>query len=177
MPEKRRRRRGGVPRLHAAGMKKNDRVRISCGFRLRGLCVLGFCFDRRRSLADALQKGWLTLELPRQAFDGVDCRRTDVMLHALDIVVDGALVQSEQLEKIGQQLVPVGDVERERFARRGENQAAVLFVFEEPLGIEFLHHVGDACLRDGEPLRDVHYPGVALGVDELEDLFQIILNS
>ena len=82
----------------------------------------------------------------------------------------------EELEEIGQELVPPGDIAGQRFAGGGQDQAAILLVFEEALAIEALHHVGDAGLRDAEARRDIDHAGVALGVDQLEDALQVILH-
>ena len=58
----------------------------------------------------------------------------------------------------------------------GQDQAAILFVFQQALGIEPLHHVGHAGLGDFERSSDVHHPGVALGIDQLEDALEVILD-
>ena len=44
-------------------------------------------------------------------------RRANVMLHTLDVVVDRLGVESKQLEKIRQQVVPVGDIARKLLPR------------------------------------------------------------
>ena len=98
------------------------------------------------------------------------------MLHSFDIVVDHAIIDAEELQEIGQELVTPGDIARQGLARSGENEPAIFFVLEETLSVETLNHVGDAGLRDAETGGDVDDPGVALGVDELQDTFEIILD-
>lgn len=85
-----------------------------------------------------------------------------MVLHALDVVMDDLVIQAEELEEIGQQMVPVGDVAGEGLARGGEDQAAVFFVLEEALRIEALDHVGDAGLGNLETGSDIDDSGVAL---------------
>jgi hypothetical protein len=110
-------------------------------------------------------------------FDGMHGRRADVMLHAFDIVINDVGREAEKLEEVGQELMAVGDVTREFLARRREHEAAVFLVFEQAVGIEFLNHVGDASLGNGETPGDVDHARVTLGVDELEDLLEVILDG
>ena len=60
------------------------------------------------------------------------------MLHPFHIMVDDAIVDSEQLKEVGQQLVTTSDVARQCFARCGQHQAAILLVFQQTLGVEAL---------------------------------------
>jgi hypothetical protein len=53
---------------------------------------------------------------------------------------------------------------------------AILLVFQQALGIEALDHISDARLRDAEAGRDVDYARVALGIDQLEDALEVILD-
>ena len=97
------------------------------------------------------------------------------MLHPLDIMVDDALVEPEQLQEFREQLVPSGDAARERFAGGREDKAAIFLILEQAIGIESLDHVRHARLRDLEAGRDVDDARVALRIDELEDAFEVIL--
>ena len=98
------------------------------------------------------------------------------MFHSFDVVVNGVVVEAEELEEIGKELVAMGDVSGEGFARGGERKASVLFVFQESVCIEALDHVGDARLRDIEPSGDVDDACVTLGINEFEDLFEVIFD-
>ena len=53
------------------------------------------------------------------------------MFHPFDVVVDGIVVESEEFEEIGEELVASRDVSGEGFARGGEREASVLFVFQK----------------------------------------------
>jgi hypothetical protein len=127
--------------------------------------------------ADTRDERRLPLQLGGQRLDGAERRLTDVMFHALDIVVNDLVVDAEQFEKIGEQLMAPGDIFCERFTGGGEDEAAIFFVMEETFGIEALDHVGDAGLGNAEGLSDIDDPGISLGVDELEDAFEVIFDS
>ena len=99
-----------------------------------------------------------------------------MMLHSFDIMVDHAIIDAEQFQEIGQELVTPGDVARQGLARSRENEAAIFFVLEETLAVETLNHVSDTGLRDAETGRDVDDTGVALGVDQFQDAFEVILD-
>jgi hypothetical protein len=99
------------------------------------------------------------------------------MLHALHIVMNDLRVEAQELKEIRQHLVPESNVSGEFFASGCENQSPIFFILQESLCVEFLDHVGNAGLRDGEALGDVHHARVTLGVDQLQNLFEVILNS
>jgi hypothetical protein len=122
------------------------------------------------------EQGRPALELRGQRLDGAQRGGADVVFHALDVVLDHALVYPKELEEIRQELVAPGDVAGQGFTGGGQDQAAILLVIEEALGIKPLHHVGDACLRDAETRRDIDDAGVTLGVDQFEDALQVILD-
>ena len=71
-----------------------------------------------------------------------------MMLHAFDIVINDALIQPEKCEKIRQELVPVGNFAGQSLTCDSQNQSAIFFISKQPFGIEPLHHVGHAGLRD-----------------------------
>ncbi len=98
------------------------------------------------------------------------------MFHSFDVVVNGVVVEAEEFEEIGKELMAMGDVSGEGFARGGERKASVLFVFQESVCIEALDHVGDARLRDIEPSGDVDDACVTLGINQFEDLFEVIFD-
>jgi len=99
-----------------------------------------------------------------------------MVFHALDVMVDDLVVEAEELEEIGQELVPLGDVAGEGLAGGGEDEAAVLLVFQEALGIEALDHVGDAGLGNLKPGGDIDDACVPFGIDQLEDPLEVIFN-
>ena len=68
------------------------------------------------------------------------------MLHPFDIVMDYLLVEPQETKKISQQLVPPGNIPGQSFSRRSQDQAAILLIFQESIGIETLHHVAHAGL-------------------------------
>src|SRR5437867_9431250 len=72
----------------------------------------GRCFQTRA-------KRWPPAQLPGQSFNRAEGGGTDVVFHSLNVMIDDALVETEELEKIGQKFVPVRNVTRERFASRG----------------------------------------------------------
>lgn len=111
-----------------------------------------------------------------EAFDCLEGIWADMMFHAFHVVVDGVVVQIEELEEVGEQLVSARDVPGEGFTGSGQGEAAILLVFQQTIGVEALDHVGDAGLRDVEARCDVDHACVALGVDEFEDLFEIVLH-
>ncbi|HWN64957.1 MAG TPA: hypothetical protein VNN24_04640 [Candidatus Binatus sp.] len=45
--------------------------------------------------------------------------RADVMLHSFDVVIDHPIVETEQLQKIGQEFVTVGNIACQLFSRAG----------------------------------------------------------
>ena len=63
-----------------------------------------------------------------------------------------------------------------RLKCRGEDEAAIFFIFQESLGVQSADHVADAGLRDLEPLGNVDDPRVALGINQLENALEIILD-
>jgi hypothetical protein len=128
-------------------------------------------------VADLADEGGLALELAGEGLDGAEGGGADVVLHALDVVVDDLIVEAEELEEIGEQLVALGDVAGEGLAGGGEDQAAVFLVLEQALGIEALDHVGDAGLGDFEAGGNIDDAGVSLGVDELQDALEVILHG
>jgi hypothetical protein len=115
--------------------------------------------------------------LAGEDLDGAECGRADVVLHALDIVVDYLVIDPEELQEIVEKVVAVGNIAGEGFAGCGEGKAAVFFVLQEALGVEALDHVGNAGLGDIETGGDVHDAGVALGVDEFKDSLEVILHG
>ena len=71
---------------------------------------------------------------------------TDVVLHALDILMNHSVVNTEQSEKFGEQLMPLSNSTGQLLTGRSQDKAAILFIFEESLGVEPLNHVRDASL-------------------------------
>ena len=98
------------------------------------------------------------------------------MLHSFDVVMNHVLIETEQRQEIGEELVSSRNVAGERFAGSRQDEPAIFFVLEETIGIEPLDHVGDAGLRNLEPGRDVDDARISLGIDEIQDPFEIILD-
>jgi hypothetical protein len=84
--------------------------------------------------------------LRRQRLDRAQSRRTDVVFHSFDVVMNHLLVQTEQCQEISEELMPAGNVARESFAGRSKDVAALFFVFELAVAIEPLDRVGLAGL-------------------------------
>ena len=131
---------------------------------------------RTRTLAQPRQERRTPLKLRGQRFDRAQSRGTDVVFHSFDVVVNDLLIQAEQRQKIGEELVPSSDVASESFARGREDQAAIFFVLEEAVGIEALDHVGHAGLGNLQAGRDIDNPRVTLGIDQLQDALEVILD-
>ena len=100
----------------------------------------------------------------------------DVMFHAFNVVMNHALAETEELQEIGQKPVPVCNVAGEPFTGAGENEAAILFVFEQSFSPEALNHVGHAGLRDFQGGSDIDDPGVSLGIDQFQNAFEVIFD-
>src|ERR1700730_7285828 len=52
----------------------------------------------------------------------------------------------------------------------------ILLVFQQSFCIKSLDHVCNASLRDLQTLSDVGHSGISLRIDQVEDLFQVILD-
>lgn len=131
----------------------------------------------RRASANGSKESRSALEMFGKRFYGADGCGANVMLHAFDIVMNGLGIQSEQLEKVRQQLVTVRYISCKLLPRSSQHKPSILFVFEQALCVEFLNHVGNAGLSDGKSFCNVHNARVTLGVDELENLLEIIFNG
>ena len=84
------------------------------------------------------------------------------MFHSFHIVVDNTLGQAKQSKKVCKKLVPARDISRHRFTGRGQNQTTILFVFEQAFGVQPLHHVCDAGLRNFQAGGDIDNTRIAL---------------
>ena len=87
----------------------------------------GSALSGRLGASDGSDQRRVPVQGPREVFDGAQGGGADVVFHALDIVEDHVVRQPEQLEEIGEQLMPPGDVARERFAGGGEAPAPGIF--------------------------------------------------
>jgi len=52
-----------------------------------------------------------------------------MMLHSLYVVIDDAVVDAEQPQKISQKFVSLGDFMRQALPARCQNKSAIFFVF------------------------------------------------
>jgi hypothetical protein len=98
------------------------------------------------------------------------------MLHSFHVMANDAVIEAKEFKKVRKQFVPVGNFAGQRFPGCGQNKAAIFFVFEETLGIEPLDHVRDAGLRNFQRGRDINYAGIALGINQFENAFEVILD-
>ena len=111
--------------------------------------------------ADAFDGFGRGFEFFHEGFEDAHGGTGDVMFHAFDVVVNGLVVDAEELQEASQKFVASDDVVGHFFAPFGEGHAAVFLVVDETFGVEPLDHVGDAGLGDGEFLGDVDDAGVA----------------
>lgn len=144
------------------------------GLNLRG----GFFANQLtgRSSPNRSKQSGSALEMLRKTLYGADGLWTDVMLHAFDIVMNGLGIQSEKLEKVRQEVVTVCYISCKLLSCSSQHKPSILFVFEQPFCIEFLNHVSNAGLRDRKSFCNVHDTRVTLGVNELEDLLEIVFD-
>ena len=98
------------------------------------------------------------------------------MLHSFDVVIDDPLIHTQEFEKIGQQLMALGDFARQSFAGSGQDKTAILLVFQKPSRIEPLNHVGYAGLGDVESGSDIHHAGIPFAVNQFENSLEVILD-
>jgi len=98
------------------------------------------------------------------------------MFHSFDVVINDTIAQAKKLQEISEQFVAMRDAAGELFASLGQDKTAIFFVFEQSFRIEALHHVGHAGLGNFQSCRDIDDSGVALGIDELENAFEIIFD-
>ena len=98
------------------------------------------------------------------------------MLHSFDVVVNDAFFQAEEAKKIGKKPVPSRNVSGNIFTCGGKHESAIFFILKQAFGVESLNHIGHARLRDFETTGDIDHAGVAFGINQLEDPFQVILD-
>ncbi len=98
------------------------------------------------------------------------------MFHSFHVMINDALIQAKQSQKIGEKFVPVHNLASQILAGCGQNEPAIFLVFQKAFRIEPLHHVRHAGLRNPQRCRDIDDPGVSLGIDQFEDAFQVILD-
>jgi hypothetical protein len=98
------------------------------------------------------------------------------MFHSFYVMVNDAVIEAEEFKKIGEQFVPMGNLAGQGFTGCGQNEAAIFFVFEETLGIQSLHHVRYAGLGNFQRGCDIDHASIALGINQFEDAFEVILD-
>ena len=69
-----------------------------------------------------------------------------MVLHSLYIVINDAVIEAKQSQKISQKFVPLGDFMCQALTARRQNKSAIFLVFQKALRIEPLHHVRHAGL-------------------------------
>ena len=87
------------------------------------------------------------------------------MLHALDIVINDALIEPEKGEKIRQELVAMRNFAGQGFTCNSQNQPAIFFIPKQPFGIEPLHHVGHARLRDFQGGGNINHSRIPFAIN------------
>jgi len=118
----------------------------------------------------------MLLKLVNETFNRPQGLWTNMVLHPLDIVVNDIVLNPKHAQEISQKVMLLHDVARQRLASGGQDQATVFFVLEEPFRIKPLDHVGNASLRDFQPLRNIGHSRVAFRVYQVQDLLEVILN-
>lgn len=98
------------------------------------------------------------------------------MFHAFNVVVDDAVLDSEELEKVGQQPMPTCDLASQPFTSRGENESTVLLVFQQAFGIQALNHVRDTGLGDAQSRSNIDHAGITLAIDQFQNSLEVILD-
>jgi len=99
------------------------------------------------------------------------------MFHPFHIMINDAVIQAEESQKICEKFVPVHNLASQVLAGCGQNEPAIFLVFQKALRIEPLHHVRHAGLRNPQRCRDIDDPGVSLGINQFQDAFQVILDG
>ena len=85
-------------------------------------------------------------EFAHEGFEDPHGGAGDMMLHPFDIIVNGLVVDTEELQEAGKKFVATDDVVGDFFSAFGEGHATVFLVVHEAFAIEPLHHVSDAGL-------------------------------
>jgi len=98
------------------------------------------------------------------------------MFHSFHVMINDALIQAEQSQKIGEKFVPVRNFTSQVLAGWRQNKPAIFLVFQKALRVESLHHIRHAGLRNSERSRNIDHPGVTLGINQFQDAFQIVLD-
>jgi len=98
------------------------------------------------------------------------------MFHSFHVMINDAVIQAEQSQKIGEKFVPVCNLASQVLACCGQNEPAIFLVFQKPIRIEPLYHVRHAGLRNFQRGRDIDHASIALGINQFEDAFEVILD-
>jgi len=97
------------------------------------------------------------------------------VLHAFNVSVDRIFIDLKEFEEAGQGLVAVNDGAGDACAFLGEGGATVFDMGDKAFGIKLLEHVGNTGLRDLQTFRNVDGAGVALFLNEVEDLLEVVI--
>ena len=100
--------------------------------------------------------------------------RRQVMLDVFDLPLDGLGPQTQQGEERGERVVPVFDVGRDGRSLRGESEAPVALVVDEPPLGEPAHHVGDRGRTEPQRLGQIADPGIPVALDQFLDALQMV---
>lgn len=124
---------------------------------------------------DPSQGVGIFLQVIGQRTDRLKGSARDVVLHAFNVSVDGIFIDIKEFEEAGQGLVAVNDGTGDACAFLGEGGATVFDMGDKAFGIKLLEHVGNAGLRDLQSFRNVDGAGVALFLNEVEDLLEVVI--
>src|SRR6266487_1013342 len=67
-------------------------------------------------------------KLSRESFDCAQGRSANMMLHSFYVVINDAVVEAEQAQKISQKFVSLRDLMRQALTSRCQNKSAIFFV-------------------------------------------------
>ena len=129
----------------------------------------------RHPILHPFEQGGLAFEFGGEGLEGGEGLGADVVLHALDILVDRVLVEVEEAEESGEALVAAGDGTGDALADFGEDDPTVFLVDDHVVGVEPLDHFGHAGLGDAEIPGHIDDARGALFLDELEDLLEVVV--
>src|SRR5438477_4760949 len=121
--------------------KSSARTGIAAGrdeiFFMGRLCNRSLQFRQQRRSAP---------QLSGESFNCAQGGGANVMFHSLYIMINDAIVEAKQSQKISQKFMPLGDFMGQALTGCSQNKSAILLVFQKTLGVQSLNHIGHACL-------------------------------
>src|SRR5438034_10805104 len=123
--------------------KSSARTGIAAGRDEIFFCRMGGRCHRRLQVR---QRRRSALQLSGESFNCAQGGGANVMFHSLYIMINDAIVEAKQSQKISQKFMPLGDFMGQALTGCSQNKSAILLVFEEPLGVQSLNHCRQARL-------------------------------